>query len=239
MDRIEEYRQEMAHFNQRLQEQVEVRTRQLRDALGELRKAKEEVERTRVEIIERLGVAAEYRDHETGVHIRRMSKAVYEIALAYGIPQETSELYRLAAPMHDIGKMGVQDHVLLKPAQLEEGEIELIRQHTIIGFEILGNPSTELLRVARQMARSHHERWDGKGYPDGLKGEDIPLPARICAVADVFDALHYHRIYRDALASSQDAYAAVVEGAGTLFDPKVVEAFKKIHPKLVANGDKQ
>ena len=233
MDRIEQYRTELSTFNQRLQEEVEIRTRQLQGALAELKNAKAEVEETRLEIIERLGMAAEYRDQETGQHIKRMSQYVHEIALAMGLPQGTAESYCLAAPMHDIGKMGVKDHVLFKPAQLEEGEEELIRQHTIIGARIMADPKTELLEVAQQMARSHHERWDGSGYPDGLKGEEIPLPARICAVADVFDALTSERVYRSVVDSVADARDRIVAGSGTWFDPRVVEAFEAAYDRIL------
>jgi putative two-component system response regulator len=232
MDKIEQYRQELSRFNQRLQEQVEIRTRQLQAALADLRSAKEEVEATRLEVIERLGTASEYRDTETGAHVRRMAEYVYETALAYGLPEQDAQLYKLAAPLHDIGKMGVGDHVLLKPTQLEEGEIELIRQHTVIGDKILSDPGTELLKIAQQMARSHHERWDGTGYPDGLSGESIPLSARICAVADVFDAITSARVYRSAPDSLEGGLSSIVEGAGTRFDPKVVTAFRQCFERI-------
>lgn len=233
VDRVDEYRLELSRFNQRLKEEVHQRTMQLRETMAELKKAKEEVEQTRVEIVERLGVAAEYRDQETGLHVRRMALFVRELALAYGLPPDRAEIFRLAAPMHDIGKMGVKDHVLLKPTRLEEGEVELIREHTLIGARILANPRTELMEIAQQMARSHHERWDGCGYPDGIKGEEIPLPARICAVADVFDALTMGRVYRPAPLSLQDAVDEVLSGAGTRFDPKVVEAFSRSREKII------
>lgn len=241
MDRIEQYRAELNAFNQRLQEQVEIRTRQLQGALAELKQAKAEVEETRHEIIERLGTAAEYRDQETGLHVKRMSDYVFQISLALGLPQATAESYRLAAPMHDIGKMGVRDHVLFKPAQLEEGEEDLIRQHTIIGAKIMANPRTELLEIAQQMARSHHERWDGTGYPDGLEGEEIPLPARVCAVADVFDALTSERVYRSVVETLADARARIAAQAGKMFDPEVVKAFESAYDKILKEreGDEQ
>jgi len=234
MDRVEEYRLELSRFNQRLKEEVHQRTVQLSTALAELKRAKEEVEMTRLEIVERLGIAAEYRDLDTGMHVRRMATFVAELARAYGLPPETVELYRLAAPMHDIGKMGVKDHVLLKPTQLEEGEVELIREHTLIGARILANPRTELMVIAQQMARGHHERWDGSGYPDGIKGEEIPLPARICAVADVFDALTSGRVYRPVGMSVQETAEDILAGAGTRFDPRVVEAFRGARGRLEA-----
>jgi putative two-component system response regulator len=225
LDRVEGYRNELSRFNQRLQEQVEIRTRQLQSALAELKRAKEEVDTTQRELVERLGMAAEYRDEWTGNHIRRVAGYVYETALAYGLSQARADMLCLAAPLHDIGKMGVRDHVLLKPDQLEEGEVELIREHTTIGAEILADPKTELMRIAWQMARSHHERWDGQGYPDGLTGAEIPLAARICAVADVFDALTSTRVYRPGCQTAVDALAEIQNRAGSRFDPKVVTAF--------------
>jgi putative two-component system response regulator len=232
MDRIDRYRSELSLFNQRLQEQVDIRTRQLQSALAELRRAKEDVERTRVEIVERLGIAAEYRDEWTGHHIRRMALYVGEISLACGLPAERAELFQLVAPLHDIGKMGVRDHVLLKPEQLEEGEVDLIREHTRIGAQILAEPRTELIAVALEMARHHHERWDGRGYPDGLKGEDIPLSARICSVADVFDALTSSRVYRADAFQLQEARRQIMAGAGTRFDPRVTEAFARAFDRI-------
>jgi len=237
VDRVDSYRAEIAQFNQRLQEQVTFRTRQLQSAMKELRRAKEDVEQTRLEIVDRLGIAAEYRDEETGQHIRRIGPYVHELALSCGLAREEAELYRLAAPLHDIGKMGVRDHVLLKPEQLEEGEAELIRQHTTIGAQILADPRTDLMVIAQQMARSHHERWDGRGYPDGLRGEEIPLPARICAVADVFDATTTQRVYRTRIMTSEEAKLVVCEGSGSKFDPAVVAAFERAFPALVRIGN--
>ena len=233
MDRIDRYRSELSLFNQRLQEQVDIRTRQLQSALAELRQAKEDVERTRVEIIERLGIAAEYRDEWTGKHIRRMALYVWEISLACGLPPDRAELFRLVAPLHDIGKMGVRDHVLLKPEQLEEGEVDLIREHTRIGAQILAEPRTEVMKIAGEMARHHHERWDGQGYPDGLKGDEIPLAARICSVADVFDALTSSRVYRADGYEAEEARREIMAGAGTRFDPSVTEAFARSFDRIL------
>jgi len=232
VDKVEMYQAELARFNQRLQEEVDLRTQQLRAALADLKRAMDLTEKTQQEIVERLGVASEYRDQETGNHVRRMSLLVHELALACGLSPESAEVYRQAAALHDIGKMGVRDHVLLKPEQLDEGEVELIREHTIIGASILANPRTELLHVACQMARSHHERWDGLGYPDGLKGEEIPLPARICTVADVFDALTTRRIYRRDPLTPEEARNDILQGSGTRFDPGVVQAFDQCFAKM-------
>lgn len=238
MDRIGAYREELSRFNQRLQEQVEHRTRQLQAAMAELKRAKEDVEMTRIEIVERLGVASEYRDQATGRHIQRMATYVFEIALSFGLSPGVAELYKLAAPLHDIGKLGVRDHILLKPTQLEEDEIELIRMHTTIGAEILANPRTELMQLAYEMARGHHERWDGLGYPEGSSGEEIPLPARICAVADVFEALTGRRVYRETLMAAEEAKNEILAGSGTRFDPRVVQAFLEAYDRIVGSGQR-
>jgi len=238
MDRIEGYRKEASLFNERLQQEVELRTRQLQAALAQLRKALDDVEHTRLEIVERLGIAAEFRDEETGQHVKRMGFLVYEIASACGLPPDKVKMFALAAPLHDIGKMGVRDHVLLKPSQLEEGEEDLIRAHTIIGSKILANPRTELLDVACKMARSHHERWDGKGYPDGLAGDAIPLPARVCAVADAYDAMTSSRVYHPNPLDPSLAKEEIRKGAGTMFDPDVVEAFLRAFDRIVQGTPK-
>ena len=147
-------------------------------------------------------------------------------------------MYKLAAPLHDIGKLGVRDHILLKPTQLEEDEIELIRMHTTIGAEILANPRTELMQLAYEMARGHHERWDGLGYPEGSSGEEIPLPARICAVADVFEALTGRRVYRETLMAAEEAKNEILAGSGTRFDPRVVQAFLEAYDRIVGSGQR-
>jgi len=133
---------------------------------------------------------------------------------------------RIAAPMHDLGKLGIRDRILHKPTGLEEDEYNIMKRHPLIGAQILANPRTDLLKVAYDMARHHHERWDGQGYPDGLAGEAIPLSARICAIADVFDALTSGRIYRPEAYSIEKAVEEITGGAGTRFDPVVVAAFE-------------
>ena len=238
MDQVEQYQQELAGFNKRLRQLVRERTEQLKAALGDLQATKDEVEETRLELIERLGTAAEYRDKETGYHIQRMSHYVHRIALALDLPTRDVELMRTAAPLHDIGKLGIRDQILHKTSSLAEEEYAIIKRHPLIGAQILANPRTDLLKVAYDMARSHHERWDGTGYPDGLAGETIPLAARICAVADVFDALTSGRIYRPEAYPVEQALAEIRDGAESRFDPRVVSAFEAALPDILADRDR-
>jgi putative two-component system response regulator len=192
----------------------------------------EELFETRLEIIRRLGRAAEYRDNETGMHVIRMSHYARLIALAYGMTESEANLVMHVAPMHDIGKLGVPDSVLLKPGRLEPEEWEIMKRHTVIGAEILGGHDSELLSYARVVALRHHERWDGLGYPGGLRGEEIPLMARIVALADVFDALTSVRPYKPAW-RVEDAAAQIRKNSGVQFEPAVAAAFLEVLPSCL------
>ncbi|GAB6043862.1 HD domain-containing phosphohydrolase [Endothiovibrio diazotrophicus] len=183
-----------------------------------------EIHDTRLQVVRRLGLAAEYRDNETGMHIVRMSKISELLGRALGMQEEALDLLLNASPMHDIGKIGIPDHVLLKPGKLDEHEFELVKTHAIIGADILSGDDSELMTMAREIALTHHERWDGTGYPHGLQGEEIPLVGRICAVADVFDALTSTRPYKQGWLR-EDAVEYLRSGAGSQFDPTVVDAF--------------
>jgi putative two-component system response regulator len=189
----------------------------------EVAKATREITEREEEIIYRLSRAAEYRDSETGSHIARMAQYCLIIAEGLGLEPDVCRTLFLAAPMHDIGKIAVVDSILLKPGRLTPEEREVMEQHTLHGHRILADSKSPLIAMAAEIAVSHHERWDGAGYPNRLSGEDIPLSGRIAAIADVFDALTSKRPYKEAW--SPDAARAFIEQAsGTHFDPKCVAA---------------
>ncbi len=188
-----------------------------------------ELAETRLEIIARLGRAAEYRDNETGLHVIRMAQCAEKIALANGASEDRAELLRTVAPMHDVGKIGIPDRVLLKPGRLVGEEWELMKTHTTKGAEIIGNHHSELLSAAAEVALNHHERWNGEGYPSGLSGTDIPYSARVVAVADVFDALLSSRPYKPAWPLER-ALQLIREQRGLHFEPAMVDAFFEVLP---------
>ncbi|MCW9039142.1 MAG: response regulator [Rhodospirillales bacterium] len=176
------------------------------------------------EVIHRLSRVAEYRDPETGEHILRMAHYSRLIAAALDMDDDDIEIIYRAAPMHDVGKVGIADDILLKPGGLTPEEFAVMKEHTRIGHSILDGSSSRLMQTAAEIALSHHERWDGGGYPNGLKAEAIPLSGRIVAVADVFDALTSERPYKEAW-PVEKARKMIEDGAGSVFDPDVVEAF--------------
>lgn len=176
------------------------------------------------ETINRLMRAAEFRDNETGMHIVRMGHFSAQIGRAYGLPENECETLLMATPMHDIGKVATPDRILLKPGKLDADEWEIMRQHTIAGYEILKESQSELLQTAAQIALTHHEKFDGSGYPYGTRGEEIPLCGRICAVSDVFDALTSERPYKHAWPVNE-AIDEIDRLCGTHFDPDLVAAF--------------
>ena len=192
----------------------------------------QEVKRAHVETIIRLSVAVECRDGETGDHVRRMSHVSAMIAESLGLPAARVELIRSASTMHDIGKIGIPDEILRKTGPLTDGERRTMEKHTLIGGQILDKPTCELVAVARDVALSHHERWDGRGYPRALAGEDIPLCGRIVALADVFDALISKRRYKDAI-PLDDTLAILRRDEGKHFDPAVAKAFHAALPRIL------
>ncbi len=192
----------------------------------------QELDETRLEIIRRLGRAAEYRDNETGMHVIRMSKYSQLIALEIGLDDAQAELILNATPMHDIGKIGIPDHILLKPGKLTDEEFDIMKKHCEYGSNIIGDHSSEILKMAKEVAISHQEKWNGRGYPNHLKGEDIPLVSRIAAVADVFDALTSVRPYKKAWAV-EDAVALIKKESGEHFDPRIANAFIKVLPEIL------
>ena len=187
---------------------------------------------TRLQVIQRLGRAAEYKDNETGMHVLRMSHYSRVLALATGMNEEEADLLLNAAPMHDIGKIGIPDRIILKPGKLDADEWEIMKTHCEIGAEIIGDDSCDLLEMAKLVALTHHERWDGTGYPKGLKADEIPRVGRIVAIADVFDALTSKRPYKEAW-SIEDATEVIKKDAGTHFDPYLVSLFVNILPEVL------
>lgn len=185
---------------------------------------REEIERSHLDTIFRLATAAEFRDGETSQHIRRVSLYSETIGRSLGLEQEQTRMIIFASPMHDVGKLGVPDAILLKPGKLTEEEYEVMKRHTVIGAKILDGAHGELMAMSRRIAVSHHERWDGKGYPFGLRADAIPIEGRITAVADVFDALTSRRRYKDAFTMDW-AIDEITRNAGTQFDADVVDAF--------------
>jgi response regulator RpfG family c-di-GMP phosphodiesterase len=196
---------------------VRRRTEQLRDA--------------QLEIITRLAQAAESRDHDTGQHIQRIGYLCERLALQVGLDATQARLLRHASALHDVGKIGIPDHILLKPGRLDDDEWEIMRSHTTKGAEILAGSTSPLIQMAESIAQTHHERWDGTGYPHGLKGDEIPLAGRICAVCDVFDALGSKRPYKDAWTPPR-VLQEIAQGSGSHFDPALVAAFLEIAEEL-------
>lgn len=187
---------------------------------------------TQIDLIQRLGRAAEYKDNETGMHVQRMSRYSYVLAVAAGIDEQTANELLLAAQMHDLGKIAIPDNILLKPGRLDEGEFKQMKAHAQIGADILSNPQSQLVALARSIAITHHEKWDGSGYPKGLKEKEIPLEGRIAAIADVFDALTSERPYKKAW-SVEDAVQLLQDESGKHFDPELVTLFVQELPKIL------
>jgi putative two-component system response regulator len=192
----------------------------------------EELRRSRLELVRRLGRAGEHKDNETGLHVIRMSHHARMLGLAAGMSAEEADDLFAAAPLHDIGKIGIPDRILLKPGPLDAAEWEVMRGHTLIGADIIGEHASGLLEIARRIALSHHEKWDGSGYPHGLAGEAIPLEGRIVALADVFDALTSARPYKKAWPLER-ALAHLRAESGRHFDPTLVELFLARMPEVI------
>ncbi len=211
------YQERLENQNVVLEEQVQIRTKELEKAIQDLRDSS-------FEMIWRLTRIAEFRDDDTGSHILRMSYYSAIIARSLGLDQNKIEYLMNAAPLHDIGKIAIPDKILLKPGRLTAEECEVMKTHTTIGAKILENLRSKMIDMGREIALTHHEKWDGSGYPQGLKGEQIPLYGRIVAVADVFDALMSKRPYKEAY-SLEESLQIIREDSGKHFDPEVVKAF--------------
>jgi putative two-component system response regulator len=218
-------RKNLARHNEVLERQVALRTARLEDALQQLQDAS-------METIIRLCRAAEYRDEDTGSHLVRIAFLGAAIARQMALPRDSVDLLMRAAPLHDIGKIGIPDRVLLKPGRLDAEEFELVKTHTVLGAKILQGSRAEIIRLGEVIALTHHEQWSGDGYPRGLKGTEIPLPGRILAVADVFDALTSRRPYKEPFPIDK-SLEILCKRRGTTFDPDVVDAFVAAETEVV------
>ncbi|HEU4952259.1 MAG TPA: HD domain-containing phosphohydrolase [Holophagaceae bacterium] len=213
----------MADQRRALEDEVAARTKELR--------------RSRLEIIRRLGRAAGYRDDDSGQSVIRMSHYSAMLGRAIGLDEETVDTIFHAAPLHDIGKIGISESILRKPGPLTDEEWRTMKEHTTIGALIIGKHEDPLLEMARVIAWTHHEKWDGSGYPQGLDGEDIPLPGRIVALADVFDSLTSRRPYKGAW-DTEEAFELIRKAAGTHFEPRLAEAFLALRDDILAIRDR-
>jgi putative two-component system response regulator len=230
--KVKSAQDELKSHRAELESTVAARTADLRLALGDLNEARQKAHQAHLDTIHRLSIAAEYRDGQTAAHVQRVGQYCAVLGRALGLPPGELEILRNASPLHDVGKIGTPDAILRKPGPLTEEEREVMKQHTLIGASILRDSASELLKAGETIVLSHHERWDGSGYPNGLKGEDIPLYARICAVSDVFDALTTRRPYKEAL-SNEVAYEILRAGRGTHFDPRIIDCFFECLDEIV------
>lgn len=216
-------------YREHLEEEVRERTAALRKEVNERLRAQEELHalqeeiiNTQKELIMLLGDVVEHRSKETANHVRRVAEISHLLAVKSGLEEQEADLLRLASPMHDVGKIAIPDSILNKPGKLTPEEYETIKTHTLIGFEILNHSKRRIMKAAAIAALQHHERWDGKGYPHGLSGEDIHIYGRITGVADVFDALTQKRVYKDAWPMDK-VLTFFAEQRGTQFDPSLVD----------------
>ena len=221
---------EVRHLYNQQSKQSEILEQKVRDRTNEIMT-------TRLEIIQRLGRAGEYRDNETGMHVIRMSKSCQRLAIAIGLSEGHAEQIFQASPMHDVGKIGIPDHILLKPGKLGAEEWEIMKSHAEIGADIIGEHDSGLMIMAREIALTHHEKWDGSGYPKGLRAEQIPIEGRIAAVCDVFDALTSARPYKDPW-PIEKAMALIQDEADKHFDPDLVKHFVSIQDQIIRIRDK-
>ncbi|MFO7667876.1 MAG: two-component system response regulator [Desulfobacterales bacterium] len=223
--KVKSYNDLMSNYRKELESEVTKRTDELKHAFERIRAAS-------LETIYRLSTASEYKDKDTGTHIKRMSRYCAAVARRMGFNESTIENILYAAPMHDLGKIGIPDRILLKPSKLDPEEWEIMKQHTSIGASILKGSDAEFIRLGETIAQCHHEKWDGSGYPNSLKGTEIPIAARIASIADVFDALICKRPYKEP-SSVDNALAVIREGRGSYFDPDVLDAFFAIQDEIL------
>ena len=228
--KVRAYYKHMKNYQMELEIEVEKRTEQLRRSMEKIKAAS-------LDTINRLSMAAEYKDEDTGAHIQRMSNYAAAVARRIGLKDQSVQAILYAAPMHDLGKIGIPDRILLKPGKLEPDEWKIMKQHTTIGAQILNESSSAFIRLGKVIALTHHEKWDGTGYPYGLKGKEIPLTGRIVAIADVFDALISKRPYKEPF-SLEKSFAILEENSGAHFDPEVVRAFFTVKDEILLYKNK-
>ena len=231
--KLKESQDAIKRYQAELEEKVTQRTNSLRRALEETVEAKRKAYEANLETIFRLAVAAEHKDEDTAAHIRRMSRFCAILARRCRLLPNEAEVILHASPLHDVGKLGIPDAILRKPGSLTPEEWVVMRQHSTLGGRILMNSASELLRAGHIIALTHHEKWDGSGYPKGLRGEEIPLQGRICAIADVFDALTSERPYKKAF-SNEKAFEILEEGKGKHFDPELIDKFVDSTDEVIA-----
>jgi putative two-component system response regulator len=224
--KVKDYNDLLSNYRKELESEVAKRTE-------ELKRAFEKIKAASLDTIYRLSMASEYKDSYTGAHTRRMSRYSAAVARRMGLDENTIENILYAAPMNDLGKIGIPDSILMKPAKLDSREWEIMKLHTVIGARILKGSDAEFIRMGETIALCHHEKWDGSGYPNRLTGTEIPIAARIVAIADVFDALTSKRPYRKPF-SLEGSLAIIREGRESHFDPDVVDAFFAIQDEIFA-----
>jgi len=225
--KIRAYNDHLKIYQKNIETEVNKKTESLKQAFEKIRVAS-------LDTVFRLSKAAEYKDTDTGAHIERMSHYSTAIARQMNLKEDFIENILYAAPMHDIGKIGIPDRVLQKPGKLDDAEWEIMRTHTVIGAQILKDSKIDFMKLAEEIAIGHHEKWDGTGYPNKIKGTAISVAARIVSVADVFDALTSERPYKKPM-ELEKSCSLIIEGKGTQFDPDVVDAFLAIKEEIAAS----
>jgi len=223
--KVKSYNDIMKKYKRELESKAAERTE-------ELKRACEDVKNVSLETIQKLSKASEYRDEFTGTHIKRMSRYSEAVSRRLGLSDSAVEAILYGSSMHDLGKIGIPDYILMKPSKLEPDEWEIMKNHTVLGAKLLEGSDADFLKIGESIARHHHEKWDGSGYPDGLKGNNIPIEGRIAAIADVFDALTSVRPYKKPF-SLKKAFEIIREGKGNHFDPDVVDAFFKVQNEIL------